>query len=78
MGEAAKAESDLVIYLMIVSAFSICVAKSRSESGQQAKPIITSPPITSTNFTGRDYLRVQRTAARNLHNGHEFCTDTPA
>ncbi len=34
-----------------------------------AKPIITNtPPITSTSFTGRDYLRVQRTAARNLHN----------
>ena len=31
MGKGEKAENDLVIYLMIVSAFSICVAKSRSE-----------------------------------------------
>jgi len=31
MGEGEKAESDLVMYLMIVSAFSICVARSRSE-----------------------------------------------
>src|SRR2546426_8749049 len=40
-----------------------------------AKPTITStPPITSTNFTGRDYLRVQRTRTRNLHNRNGFCT----
>ena len=33
-----------------------------------AKPIITSTPaITSTNVTGRDYPRVQRTPLRNLH-----------
>ena len=31
MGKGEKAENGLVIYLMIVSAFSICVAKSRSE-----------------------------------------------
>ena len=58
---------------MIVSAFSIGEESLRMRA--VAKPTVTStPPITSTNFTGRDYLRVQRTPMRNLHNRNGFCT----
>jgi len=44
-----------------------------------AKPIITSTPaITSARFTGRHYLRVRRTAARNCTTGTSCAQDSGA
>jgi len=48
---------------------------------EAANPIITStPPITSINFTGRDYLRFSTRRARDLHNRihrDAQCAETP-
>jgi len=71
-GKGKKAENNLVIYLMICQRFLDLRGEESLRMRAAAKPIITSTrPITST---GRDYLRVQRTPTRNLHNRNEFCT----
>jgi hypothetical protein len=70
MGKREKAESKL----SYVSRGCQRLLDLRGEESLRmravAEPIITrTPPITSTNFTGRDYPRVQRTPLRNLRSG---------